>query len=174
MFNTNSYIKASLLRLFCFVDYNMKKIIYILVISFLVSQNTNNQELKNNQTTGYYLYKLYIDESNNITLDNLKYVDMKLKQSQLNRDIHHPIIFKIKNIGGDILYENKFLNPKLIYYENILNENPSKTIIELNNTFFTLKTPVFQDASKIEFYQLIIENHNRTISKISEIIIDVK
>ena len=110
MFNTNSYIKASLLRLFCFVDYNMKKIIYILVISFLVSQNTNNQEFKNNQITGYYLYKLYIDESNNITLDNLKYVDMKLKQSQLNRDIHHPIIFKIKNIGGDILYENKFLN----------------------------------------------------------------
>ena len=33
---------------------------------------------------------------------------MKLKQSQLNRDIHHPIIFKIKNIRGDILYENKF------------------------------------------------------------------
>jgi len=152
----------------------VRKIIYILAISFLISHGTINQEYPDNQIPGYFLYKLYIDASNNITLDNLKFVDMKLKQSQLDKHIHYPIIYKIKNVNEEILYESKFSNPKYIHYEDILNQNPSKTIFELNSTFFIIKTPAFNDAAKIEFYELITENHNEIISKISEIILDVK
>ena len=152
----------------------MKKLIYVLAISFLISHETINQEFPDNQIPGYFLYKLYIDASNNITLDNLKFVDMKLKQSQLSKHIHYPIIYKIKNENEEILYESKFSNPKYIHYEDILNQNPTKTVFELNNTFFVIKTPVLKDAAKIEFYELIIENHNEILSKISEISLDVK
>ena len=152
----------------------MKKLIYILAISFLISHETINQEFPDNQIPGYFLYKLYIDASNNITLDNLKFVDKKLKQSQLDKHIHYTIIYKIKNVNEEILYESKFSNPKYIHYEDILNQNPSKTVFELNSTFFIIKTPAFNDAAKIEFYELITENNNEILFKIREIILDVK
>ena len=47
--------------------------------------------------SGYYIYKFLIDEYDNIYLEDSKYINQKLKTSQVKKHMHNPISYSIKN-----------------------------------------------------------------------------
>ena len=104
--------------------------------------------------TGYYIYKFLIDKNDNIYLDDSNYIDQKLKTSKVKKHIHNPLFYKIKNTQNIVLSEGNVQNPKIVYFEDILNDNPVKHTVNLDSAYFVLKIPAFDNMEYIDFYDL--------------------
>ena len=102
---------------------------------------------------GYYIYKFFMNKNDNISLSSSKYIDSKLKISDFKKHTHDALVYKIKNSENTILFEGEISNPKLIHSEYLLNQNPSKNKVFLDDAYFVVKVPVFLDIDKIEFYK---------------------
>ena len=101
---------------------------------------------------GYYIYKFQIDDKDNIYLEDSNYVDKKLKISKVKKNIHDPLLYQVKTNQDKILFEGSLQNPKTIYFEDILNDNSVKHIANLDNAYFVVKIPAFDNMEYIQFY----------------------
>ena len=146
---------------------------YIVIISLFLSNLFSIEP-------GYHIYKFLIDEYDNIYLEDSKYINQKLKTSQLKKHIHHPISYSIKNKENVILNKGRVQNPKMIYFEDILNNNSTKYTATLDSAYFVLKIPAFNDIDYIEFddlenIQIKLTNNNNTrreIFPVSDIMVN--
>ena len=146
---------------------------YIVIISLFLSTLFSLE-------SGYYIYKFLIDEYDNIYLEDSKYINQKLKTSQVKKHIHNPISYSIKNKQNIILNKGSVQNPKMIYFEDILNNNSTKYTTTLDSAYFVLKIPAFNDIDYIEFDDLkniqikLTENNNRRreVFPVSDIMIN--
>ncbi len=117
--------------------------------------------------SGYYIYKFLIDEHDNIYLNDSKYIDQKLKTPKVKQHIHNPLFYQIKSKENIVLSNGSVQNPKIIYFEDILNNNPIKHTVELDSAYFVLKIPAFNNMDYIDFYDLqtnqikLTKNNNR-------------
>jgi hypothetical protein len=102
--------------------------------------------------SGYYIYKFRIDNKDNIYLEDSNYIDEKLKISKVKKNIHDPFLYQVKTNQDKILFEGSLQNPKTIYFEDILNDNSVKHIANLDNTYFVIKIPAFDNMEYIQFY----------------------
>ena len=93
----------------------MKIINYIMMIFIVFSSLYSIDK-------GYYIYKFGIDSNDSISLYNSKFIDAKLKVSQVEKHIHNPILYKLINTENDILFEGGLINPKIVYYEDMIDE----------------------------------------------------
>ena len=116
---------------------------------------------------GYYIYKFGIDGNDSISLYNSKFIDAKLKVSQVEKHIHNPILYKLINTENNILLEGELINPKIVYYEEMIDEPHTKSTFILDSAFFIIKVPVFDNVSKIEFFRS--QGNSENIEKMSEI-----
>ena len=114
--------------------------------------------------TGYYILKFKINQNDIITLEKKTYVDTPLKISKLKGHRHDNFVYKLKNRSGSILFEGEIANPRMIHSEYLLNQNPSKHNIILDEAYFVVKTPAFSDLNTIAFYK---EHENVSISQIT-------
>ena len=137
------------------------KIINYMIMIFIVFSSLYSID------KGYYIYKFGIDSNDSISLYNSKYIDAKLKVSQLEKHIHNPILYKLINIENNILFEGEFINPKTIYYEDMINKPHTKNIFILDSTYFIIKVPFFDDVDKVEFFRS--HGDSEDIEKMSEI-----
>ena len=80
-------------------------------------------------------------------------MDAKLKISELKKHTHDSFIYQIKNSENIVLFEGEIANPKIIHSEYLLNQNPSKSKVFLDEGYFVVKIPIFSDIDKIEFYK---------------------
>jgi len=101
---------------------------------------------------GYYIYKFGIDSNDSIFFHNSKFVEAKLKVSKIEKHIHDPFIYKLTNQENDLLFESKINNPKIVNYEDFIN-NPVKSTFILDSTYFIIKIPAFDNVDKIVFYR---------------------
>jgi len=116
---------------------------------------------------GYYIYKFGIDSNDSISLHNSKFIDAKLKISQVEKHIHNPILYKLKNTENSILFEGGLFNPKIVYYEEMIDEPHTKSTFILDSVYFIIKVPVFDNVDKIEFFSS--RGNSENIEKMSEI-----
>ena len=146
---------------------------YIVIISLFLSTLFSLE-------SGYYIYKFLIDEYDNIYLEDSKYINQKLKTSQVKKHMHNPISYSIKNKQNVILNKGSIQNPKMIYFEDILNNNSTKYTTTLDSTYFVLKIPAFNDIDYIEFddlknIQIKLTNNNnrrREVFPVSDIMVN--
>ena len=138
----------------------MKIINYIIMI-FIVFSNLYSID------KGYYIYKFGIDSDDSISLYNSKFINAKLKVSQAKKHIHNPILYKLINIENDILLEGVLINPKIVYYEEMIDEPHTKSTFILDSAYFIIKIPVFDNMDKIEFFRS--HGNSENIEKMSEI-----
>ena len=104
--------------------------------------------------SGYYIYKFLIDKNDNIYLDDSNYIIQKLKTSKVKKHIHNPLFYKIQSKQNVVLSEGSVQNPKIVYFEDILNDNPVKHTVNLDSAYFVLKIPAFDNMEYIDFYDL--------------------
>jgi len=137
------------------------KIINYIIIIFIVCSGLYSID------KGYYIYKFGIDSNDSISLYNSKFIDAKLKVSQVEKHIHNPILYKLINIENDILFEGGLINPKIVYYEEMIDEPYTKSTFILDSAYFIIKVPVFDNMDKIVFFKSHGSSEN--IEKMSEI-----
>ena len=137
------------------------KIINYIIIIFIVCSGLYSID------KGYYIYKFGIDSNDSISLYNSKFIDAKLKISQVEKHIHNPILYKLINTENNILFEGEFINPKIVYYEEMIDVPHTKSTFILASTYFIIKVPVFDNVDKIEFFRF--HENSENIEKISEI-----
>ena len=137
------------------------KIINYIIIIFIVCSSLYSID------KGYYIYKFGIDSNDSISLYNSKFIDAKLKVSLVEKHIHNPILYKLINTENNILFEGKLINPKLVYYEEMIDEPQTKNTFILDSAYFIIKVPVFDNVDKIEFF--ISHGNSENIEKMSEI-----
>ena len=121
----------------------MKKIFYILLIAIIVPNGIE----KNNS---YYIYLFHIDKNDNITLINSKTINNKLKISGQEKKLNESILVKALDTNNEVLYSYKFLNPKLVYSEDI--QHGKKDFYMLDETYFVIKIPTLEKLNYIDFY----------------------
>jgi len=138
----------------------MKIINYIMMI-FIVCSSLYSID------KGYYIYKFGIYGNDSISLHSSKFIDAKLKVSQVEKHIHNPILYKLINTENNLLFAGELANPKRIYYEEMIDDPHTKSIFILDSTYFIIKIPVFYNMDKIEFYRSNVNSEN--IEKMSEI-----
>jgi len=102
--------------------------------------------------SGYYIYKFRIDNKDNIYLEDSNYIDEKLKISKVKKNIHDPFLYQVKTNQDKMLFEGSLQNPKTIYFEDILNNNSVKHIANLDDAYFVIKIPAFDNMEYIQFY----------------------
>ena len=137
------------------------KIINYIIIIFIVCSGLYSID------KGYYIYKFGIDSNDSISLYNSKFIDAKLKVSQVEKHIHNPILYKLINTENNILFEGELINPKIVYYEEMIDEPHTKSTFILESAFFIIKVPVFNNVDKIEFFRS--KGNSVNIEKINEI-----
>ena len=138
----------------------MKIINYIIIILIVFSSLYSIDK-------GYYIYKFGIDSNDSIYLYNSKFIDAKLKVYQVAKHIHHPILYKLINTENNILFEGGLINPKIVYYEEMIDEPHTKSTFILDSAYFIINIPVFDNMDKIEFFRS--HGNSENIEKISEI-----
>ena len=138
----------------------MKIINYIMMIFIVFSSLYSIDK-------GYYIYKFGIDSNDSISLYNSKFIDAKLKVSQVEKHIHNPILYNLINTEKNILFKGELINPKIVYYEEMIDEPHTKSTFILDSVYFIIKVPVFDNVDKIEFFRSLGNSEN--IEKMSEI-----
>ena len=138
----------------------MKIINYIMMIFIVFSSLYSIDK-------GYYIYKFGIDSNDNISLHHSKFIDAKLKLSKVERHIHNPILYKLINTENNILFEGGLINPKIVYYEEMIDEPHTKSTFILDSAYFIIKIPIFDNMDKIEFFRS--PGNSENIEKMSEI-----
>jgi len=116
---------------------------------------------------GYFIYKFKIDKNDDISLLSSKYIDARLKISKHKKHTHDTFIYKLKNIDNIILFEGEITNPKIIHSEYLLNQKPSKNKVFLDEGYFVIKIPIFDNIDRIDFYKSNTGNH--ITEKIAEV-----
>ena len=119
------------------------------------------------KANGYYIYKFGINSNDKISLNSSKYIDGKLKVSKIESQIQNPFLYKLIDTKNNVLFEGKLTNPKIVYFEDFINEKPLKSTFVLDSAYFVIKIPAFDDIKKIEFYET--NKNSKIIEKISEI-----
>ena len=150
----------------------MYKIILLILTTFMFAQTEFTFTIHADSSdflteNGYYIYKFGIDNKDNITLYTSKYVNEKLKVSKITKHIYNPILYKLINIENNILFEGEFINPKTIYYEDMINKPHTKSIFILDSTYFIIKVPAFDSMDRIEFFNF--HGSSKNLKKIGEI-----
>ena len=116
---------------------------------------------------GYYIYKFGIDSNDSISLYNSKFIGAKLKTAQVEKYIQNPILYKLINTEKIILFKGELINPKIVYYEEMIDEPHTKSTFILDSAYFIIKVPVFDNVDKIEFFRS--QGNSENIEKMSEI-----
>ena len=137
------------------------KIINYIIIIFIVCSGLYSID------KGYYIYKFGIDSNDSIFLYDSKRIDAKLKVSQVEKHIHNPILYKLINTENNILFEGGLINPKIVYYEEMIDEPHTKSTFILDSAYFIIKVPVFDNVDKIDFFKY--NGNSENIEKMSEI-----
>ena len=137
------------------------KIINYIMIFFIVFANLYSID------KGYYIYKFGIDSNDSISLYNSKFIDAKLKVAKVDKHIHNPILYKLINTENNILFEGGLINPKIVYYEEMIDDPHTKSTFILDSAYFIIKVPVFDNVDKIEFFRS--QGNSENIEKLSEI-----
>ena len=71
------------------------------------------------------------------------------------------------NTEKNILFKGELINPKIVYYEEMIDEPHTKSTFILDSAYFIIKVPVFDNVDKIEFFRS--QGNSENIEKMSEI-----